>query len=655
MSSNVLPLVQFPKPPAALRELRCWLIWRSEVNPKRPDKNRKVPYYASGNRRVGVQAGQSDRAQLVSFKEALTAATRHKADGVGLAILPDLGVVAVDFDNCVTEGQVRAEVLALLDGTYAEISPSGSGVRAFFRGSLESRKSFAHSGHPFDVEFFGSSGFVTYTGRVLDECALLGDEDTVAELTPVVLELYRQRFNTVQAASSAPVDRDELMSYEPKVGVSVDEMRKALAKLDPDMPEPEWAKVLWAIHHETAGSEEGRALAHEWSSGGLAVDKIAAKYEPEAVDSRWERAGNQGRSPVTMRSVLKQAAALTAKAESVETKRVRFKPQQAAEFMLRKPPSWIVKGLLPKADLAMVYGESGSGKSFFILDLCVAIARGVPWRGKRVKQHRVVYIAAEGAGGVRNRVQAFCEFHGIDSASLDLYLIGEQPNLLTIDDVGPLTEELKALGEVGVVVVDTLAQTTPGANENAGEDMGKALGHCRHIGQVTGALVLLVHHAGKDASKGARGWSGIRAACDAEIEITRNGEARCASITKLKDGDDTGDFGFRLHKVVIGQDEDGDEITSCVLQEAEVSKKPPVQGKAQAAIWSVLSAFLGVAGDGMARAALISDAMLELPEPESGDKDRRRETIRRALSAMLESGVLVEKDEFVYASEGANP
>jgi hypothetical protein len=49
--------------------------------------------------------------------------------------------------------------------------------------------------------------------------------------------------------------------------------------------------------------------------------------------------------------------------------------------------------------------------------------------------------------------------------------------------------------------------------------MGLALSHCKHIYEVTGAIVLLVHHSGKDAAKGARGWSGIRAAADTEIEI----------------------------------------------------------------------------------------------------------------------------------------
>mgnify|MGYP003346413027 CR=1 FL=1 len=108
-----------------------------------------------------------------------------------------------------------------------------------------------------------------------------------------------------------------------------------------------------------------------------------------------------------------------------------------------------------------------------------------------------------------------------------------------------------------VVIVDTWAQTTPGANENSGEDMGKALAHCKGIHRATGAMVMLVHHSGKDASRGARGWSGLRAAADVELEVVRADEARSLTVTKLKDGEDGAEFAFRLESVVLGLDEDG--------------------------------------------------------------------------------------------------
>lgn len=109
------------KPPAALRDLPGWLIWKFEPGEKKP---RKVPYYVAGGRRKGVQGSVEDRSLLVTFDEAKAAAERRQFDGVGLAILPEFGVVALDFDQCVVDGGVHPEVENLVTCTYAEYSPA---------------------------------------------------------------------------------------------------------------------------------------------------------------------------------------------------------------------------------------------------------------------------------------------------------------------------------------------------------------------------------------------------------------------------------------------------------------------------------------------------------------------------------------------------
>jgi AAA domain len=120
-----------------------------------------------------------------------------------------------------------------------------------------------------------------------------------------------------------------------------------------------------------------------------------------------------------------------------------------------------------------------------------------------------------------------------------------------------------------VVVLDTMASVTPGANENSAEDMGRLLQHCKFIHKETGALVILIAHTGKDASRGMRGWSGTKAAADAEIEIVRNGDYRVANVTKMKDGTDGESFAFKLKIVDLGYDSAGDRETSCVVEHVE--------------------------------------------------------------------------------------
>jgi hypothetical protein len=85
----------------------------------------------------------------------------------------------------------------------------------------------------------------------------------------------------------------------------------------------------------------------------------------------------------------------------------RFRVLHPGEFLQRKRAGWIVKGVLPRAGLALLIGASGSGKTFFALDLVGAMARGIEWRGRKVAKGRVAYICAEGAGGFRNRMEAY--------------------------------------------------------------------------------------------------------------------------------------------------------------------------------------------------------------------------------------------------------
>jgi RecA/RadA recombinase len=337
---------------------------------------------------------------------------------------------------------------------------------------------------------------------------------------------------------------------------------------------------------------------------------------------------------------------------AAQAKADRFKVISADEFTGRPPPEWLIKGILPKAELVVLFGESGAGKSFVALDMAGALDRGVGWRGHRVKQSRVVYIAAEGAGGFRNRMAAYCLHNKISPKDLGVGVIHAAPNLLQKDDALDVCKAITAWGGADVVIVDTFAQTTPGANENAAEDMGKALAHCKGIHRHTGAVVMLVHHAGKDAARGARGWSGLKAAADAEIEITRGVGGRMLRTSKQKDGEDDMKFGFDLQPLPIGADADGDVITSCVVIEAELPAAGQVgealkrAGPVTKAVIEVVSEIAESQTSGIELKAVIEAAAKRLPEPEDGKRDTRKQRCRRAV---LE---LCEGDSAPYFLEG---
>lgn len=313
--------------------------------------------------------------------------------------------------------------------------------------------------------------------------------------------------------------------------------------------------------------------------------------------------------------------------------KARFAVHSASEFGSGPPMDWVVRGLLPRAELAVIYGESGSGKSFLALDLCGAITRGIEWRSKRTAKGRVVYVCAEGAGGFKARLKAYARGHEVELAELPS-VISDAPNLLDPKDAAAITQAILGWGQVDVIVIDTLSATTPGGNENSGEDMGLVVSHCKFLHRKTGALVVLIHHSGKDATRGARGWSGLRAAADAEIEITRNGDYRSATITKMKDGSDGESLSFKLKVIPLGVDAEGQEESSCVIEHVEnapdaarAGKQKP-GGRHEVVVLDVLKT---VAPSGSVDLQDLRDGYLaKMPAAGETDKNRKRD-FKRAL------------------------
>jgi hypothetical protein len=311
--------------------------------------------------------------------------------------------------------------------------------------------------------------------------------------------------------------------------------------------------------------------------------------------------------------------------------------------------------VLPKADLGVLYGASGAGKSFVALDLALAITRGEPWRGRKVNQGRVLYIAAEGGGGVAMRLKAYAEHHTLSVSDLPLGIMHSVPNFLLEEDVGNVAAAITAARGVDLVIVDTFAQVTPGGNENSGEHMGMALRHARAIKDETGAMVLLVHHSGKDASKGARGWSGIRAAADVELEVIRpeEGVTRILRTSKQKDGQDDLAWGFKLESVMVGLDEEGDAVSSLVVIEADMPapEQPKERPRRNLTVWEqvVMDALMGVdmSQTNVTVDQLINLAAKSVPAPENGERDMRTLNASRSVVSLARG-----KDRFIEVEHG---
>lgn len=233
---------------------------------------------------------------------------------------------------------------------------------------------------------------------------------------------------------------------------------------------------------------------------------------------------------------------------------------------------WLVKRLIPAGGLTLVYGHPGSGKSFLAMDLALHVATGADWHDRKVVPGLVVYLAAEGQGGLRLRVDAYRRERSV--ADAPFALIPTQVDLLDPKaDLQKLIATLRIAisargGELALLVIDTLSRTFGGGDE-AGADMAAYVANIGRIQAELGCTVVLVHHRPKNSENDTpRGHGSLWGACDAIVlvEAEPNGTVKRARVTKQKDADPGEPVTFTLRSVDLGHDEDGEPVTSCVVE-----------------------------------------------------------------------------------------
>jgi len=238
----------------------------------------------------------------------------------------------------------------------------------------------------------------------------------------------------------------------------------------------------------------------------------------------------------------------------------------------------LVRSLIGAGSLAMLYGPPGSGKSFLALDMGIHIAAGREWFGMPVERCGVLYIAAEGQHGIGKRIAAFRKRHGLDVDAPVPFAALPQPVDLcsprgdTAALIATVNESVDKIGmKIGLIVVDTLSRCFGGGNENSPEDMGAFQANIDRIRTETSAAVLIVHHAGKDETKGMRGHSILLGAADTVIEVSGLSGTRSFTVRKQKDGETGTVYAFNLDVVEVGIDDLQEAITSCVIAPAEAA------------------------------------------------------------------------------------
>jgi hypothetical protein len=228
---------------------------------------------------------------------------------------------------------------------------------------------------------------------------------------------------------------------------------------------------------------------------------------------------------------------------------------------------YLIKRWIDRDAISMIYGDSNCGKSFFALDLALHVASGRSWQEQRVKQGKVLYVAAEGGRGFSKRVKA------LEKAKPELYEAGKdylfllplQVDLHAAEDPRAIIDG-SPIQDVDLLVIDTLAMSMGVGNENDPAAMGQFISNINLLKSHFKCHVMIIHHTGKDNARGARGHSSLRAAVDTEVELTKAGDVRMAQTKKQRDMEGGRKAVFTLQVVDLGMDADHEAITSCVVE-----------------------------------------------------------------------------------------
>jgi hypothetical protein len=533
------------KIPPDLKKMPQWVVWRAEG--QAGVKPTKVPYDPT---LPNCRAKSNDPQTWGTYEQAEAAYLEGEYTGIGF-VLNGGGMVGIDIDNCVIDGVPSTSSIHLmhqLGVKYIELSPSGTGLRGFgYAENLE--KGVNGKFGDLKVELYSDVRFLTVTGHVLSDgplSQLLGFTELANKIRISTTTTANNRANT-----GAQEDRYVMWMRQVISGEVYHDALRDLAgsMIASGMQRGAVVSSLRGLMESSQSPHDERWKARKSEIPKL-VDSAAAKFSPGVVD---------------VSRILQQVE--LAEAANDENQRVnRFKVLSAAEVAQSAPTSWTIRGLLPKTGLAALYGASGCGKSFLTLDMGASIASGdKEWYGMRVTQCPVTYCVLEGEAGMGKRIAAW-EMHTQKELGDNLRFVVQPFDVTAACDVSELAVTIRAAGGAdGLVVLDTLNRAAPGADENSSKDMGEIIANAKALQQLIGGLVLFVHHTGKDESKGMRGHSSLFAAMDAVVSVSNTEKMGLAwSVVKSKDDVTGNQYPFRLEQVVVGTDDEGEDVTSCV-------------------------------------------------------------------------------------------
>ena len=259
------------------------------------------------------------------------------------------------------------------------------------------------------------------------------------------------------------------------------------------------------------------------------------------------------------------------------------------DLMGLKSQTYLIENLIPEGGLSVIYGQPASFKSFVAIDMCLSISSSIDWQGYDTGAGKTLFIAAEGVGGLKKRIQAWLAKHKDITKTPDFHVLATTVDFLDPEQLDKLINTIHNIGkDFKLIVIDTIARTlsNSGSDENSASDMGMFLSACDTVREQTKSAILAIHHSGKNEASGLRGSSALLGGVDTSINCSHSGTVNL-SVQKQKDTEQLEMISLEIEKRQLFAE------TSVTLQKVdfESSNKPtydPALGANQKLVYDII-------------------------------------------------------------------
>jgi KaiC/GvpD/RAD55 family RecA-like ATPase len=505
--------------PDELKTLKAWLVWETtQLQPS--GKFNKIPFCPiTGRPRSGEQGLTEDLANLGTWADAVAAMENSRYAGVGFACLPCFGIVALDLDHCIKDDELDPKWAWVLSETYCEVSPSGTGLRAFWMGGARNGKN-----HEAGVELFHSTGFVTVTGDYYEG-------GVVRPLSDSLRARLEQLSTSKSSSSNSSLDLvNPKLSIPERLAQNAKSDLKLKAIIDAGLYERDIGNGKHSIKcpFESEHSDFGRAggdadtVYFQANTNGYSEGHIHCLHtHPNDPTSYWKKLGldisHDG-----------QMMPLTIDEKTGEFVPVDLLIPVSLKDMLTNPPApptFVWDGLVPRGEVTLLSGHGEAGKTFIGLMLAISVSLGRPMFGIAVERSRAVFVSLEDDGDkIRWRISLICKVWDIDPLDLEGWLTvldgTEYPEMYvalnkwaTGEATATYAQLLQRVVDIdaGFVVIDNASDAYAG-DENTRTMVRSFLRSLKQIAKASNGGVVLLSHVNRETAKGGfndrEGYSG---------------------------------------------------------------------------------------------------------------------------------------------------